>query len=206
MLTSALASANIIYDFSPDATGAHIVSGDTGPITNISTGYNWLDEPDPAAPYLAAPVRLTGMDIYTRNDFVSIGTEVVIRYVSGTSFNSFTSTISIIDDEGITSSPNNQNTTTADDHVRAFADFGSNSIITDGSMFLIGMSGYKTNIGTLMLEWTNASPPDRDGYVIGFVPTGSPDLYPGDVDLAFRLHGTTLVPDSANSLEHFSFD
>ncbi len=201
-LASTLASATIIYDFSPDATGAdYIQTGDSGPLINNSAGVNWIENPI----LDTTPFRITGMDIYTWADRVSLSTEVLIKVVRSTPAGpiqtSFTSIISVIDQSGTSSIPNNGATApdTPIDHVRAFADFGPNSIQLDGSPFIIGMSGLNSDIGALALDWNTGIPhPGRDGYLNGFDGTGAPITALFDGDLAFRLHAS--VPDSGPSL------
>lgn len=202
---SSAASAAIIYDFSPDALGAEILQADSGPTTNISSGVNWIEQPNPFGIPLTAPVRITGMDLYTRVDYVGIGTEVLIKYItlgaSGPQLTTFEAAISIIDHEGITTSPNNGDSNPDNDHVRAFADFGTNSFDLIDGPFIIGMSGLNSDIGALLLDYYSGINDDgRDGYLDGYDANGDPITHPADADLAFRLHGAPLtVPDTGSS-------
>lgn len=209
-LACSLASSAIIYDFSPDALNANVLqTGDSGPAANIATGSNWVEDPLLFGTFLPQPKKITGMDIYTSMDRVSIGDEVLITFIqligTGIQVTTFNSIISAIDFTGISENPSNIVTLPGKAFVRAFADFGSNDITIDGDPFLIGMTGLQKDIGILTMDpATGTFHPGRDGLTPGFI--GSDITFPPaqilEGDMAFRLHSS--VPDNASTLLLFS--
>ncbi|NOZ65539.1 MAG: PEP-CTERM sorting domain-containing protein [Alphaproteobacteria bacterium] len=179
VITISTASATIIWDYSPDTTGAN--GGATW--LNFSSGQNFAE-----LVTFATGGTITGMDIYSNKDRDKINDSVTIKIFAnnggtpGALITSLTEIISIIDTTGASSVAN---------VTRKFASLTNPYTYSAGS-FWIGMSGIR-NIGQMTLD-TNFPGNSQIAHFIGSSFQGEVSLG----DMAFRLHSVARnVPEPA---------
>jgi hypothetical protein len=180
------AAAAIVWDYSPATTGADIQPGSGYVWVNDSSAQNFSDQF-----LLGQDTTLTGMDIYTRDDFLSIGQSVTVRLWSdnsgtpGTLLQNFTEALAAVDTQSAGSDLSVR---------RSFANFVNPVSVLANTRYWIGMSGMDSELGQLTLTGLNAP---GDNTVARFNGT---TFFTNDSigDQAFRLHGNaTAVPTPA---------
>jgi hypothetical protein len=176
------AHATIIWDYSPDTTGATNVPS-SGSLSNLATGQNFFERV-----LFTSDVSLTGMAIYSFSLYGSVGQNVTIRIRSdsaGTpdaSLFDFTASISAVDTEGTSVNPAFSNNT------RKFATFTTPVNLLANTQYWIGMSGTTTELGQQGLNGTDAPDNGRMWRYFGTTPAlDSTD----SGDMAMRLYGDT---------------
>lgn len=189
------AHAAIIWDYSPDTTGAtDNIPGSGSTWANFATGLNFFE-----SIFFAADVSLTGMAIYSAFFAGSVGQNVTIRIRSdngGTpdaSLFDFTASISVVDTEGTSVNPAFSSSTT-----RKFAEFVTPVNLLANTPYWIGMSGTTTDLGQQGLSGTGA--PD-DSSMWAYVDTTPAFICTGCGDMAMRLYGdagVAAVPEPAS--------
>jgi len=166
------ANAAIIWDYSPDTTGA-TYGGDW---VNQSHWQNFAEKVN-----FSSNTTVGGMDIYSGSLYGNVGDIARVRFwsdnggVPGTLLSEFDEAISVIDTDG---------TATVTDWRRKHVDFSTGNLLNllANTTYWIGMSGvgYELAQGSL-------NTPD-DGQMAQF--DGASYAYPAPVgDMAFRLHG-----------------
>jgi hypothetical protein len=183
--TPGRATAAIVWDYSPETTGAAI-SPSTSWVNQISI-QNFADQF-----LLGQDTTLTGMDIYTRGDLIPfVGQSVTVRLWSDNSgipetlLQTFTDAIAAVDNQGAGSDSS---------VVRVFANFTSPVSVLANTRYWIGMSGTTSELGQLTLAGLNA-PGDNEVAIFSDTEFSFSESIG---DQAFRLHGNaTAVPTPA---------
>jgi MYXO-CTERM domain-containing protein len=179
--------AGIIWDYSPDTTGAS-VAGTTW--ANKASGQNFAERIS-----FVNPVLVTGMDIYTRANIPSVGQSATIRIradaagIPGVLLEDFVEQISIVDTVGATST----------NRVRAHVDFTTPVLLAGLTDFWIGMSGTNSELGQSGLVGVQAPDDSRMYFFSGTNPASFTNTLVGD--MAFRLFGeeqSTATPEPAS--------
>lgn len=185
-------AGSILLDYSPDATGAVIAPMGTA-FSNISGGQNFAERI-----IFDTDVLITGMDIYSLDWWNTVGNYVVVRtwdeqvgYPDIGTVDSFYSSISAMDSEGITTAP----VLSIGSYTRLHVDFGANSFnLAANTALWIGISGFQSEMGQLALSGPK-QPGNGTMYMFyGLNPAGEP--YDGD--MAMRIHGERSVPETSS--------
>ena len=177
LVVSLPARADVIWDQSPAGVG-----GTAGGAfwSNISSDQNFSD---PAI--FGGATLLTGMDIYTGPEWAQVGDSVTIRIRTGHAdlpFLEFVDTIDVVDSEGVAG---------FSDTVRAHAAFATPIALDAGVQYWFGMSG---TLEIAQISIRGGSGPLLDNLMAQY--RGTTFLqFQGLGDMAFRLHGTTAVPE-----------
>ena len=174
-----LGHAAVIWDQSPATAG-----GTTTPVgsvwVNQSTSQNFSDRV-----IFGDATLWTGLDIYTRAQFVSVGQSVTIRIRSGAAdapvLMEFVENLDVVDDEGA-----------APDTVRAHVDFAVAVALAAGE-YWIGMSGTSTELGQIGIQGGTGNL--LDDQLAQY--TGTTFMHMATVvgDMAFRVLGNANVPE-----------
>jgi hypothetical protein len=162
------------------------VAGTDGGIwSNNSLGQNFGED----SISLGSAFSVTGMDIYTRQDFATVGNSVTIRIwddlagLPSTLLYDFTESISIVDTDGV--GPFGA------DIRRVHADFTSPITLGAGS-YWVGMSG--TGYELAQTSIVNGTGAGMDGKMAQF--SGTTYQFMTNVgDAAMRLYGDEVVPE-----------
>jgi hypothetical protein len=173
--------AGIVWDYSPDTTGATInLFGPGDALNNYSAGQNFAERVS-----FASTTSVSGMAIYSYSGYGAVGDSVVVRLwsnasgVPGALLQEVNTAVSVVDIDGTSANP------AFADNTRKFASFGAFELLA-GETYWIGMSGtLPVGIGQQTLDGQGA--PDDESYFVfnGLAPYALQDLG----DLAFRLYG-----------------
>ena len=188
-IMSGPASADTLWDYSPDATGGTLVDGNW---LNKSSWQNFVEMVT-----FSNDVTLTSMDIFSSSLYGTIGMDVLVKIFSdssslpGTLLYSFTEGIDILDTDG---------TGTISDLTRKYVDF-TDDILLGAGTYWIGMSGINTNLGQAGLSGVaggDSAMAQLDGTSFSFIAdiTG---------DMAFRVYGnadngTQPIPETTTMI------
>jgi len=178
-MITATANAAVIWDYSPETTGASLSSS----WNNDSCCQNFGEQVS-----FSDPVRLDGMDIYSEEGWGTVGTPVVVRIWSdvaglpGTLMHEFKETLSIIDKDGAIHLGN----------VRKHADFTTSIVLNANTNYWIGMSGDSSQ-GFNDIKQSGLLGGVDDSSMATFSGTTFDSMSPTHVgDMAFRLHGAVV--------------
>jgi hypothetical protein len=186
--------ADLLLDHSPATTGANLLP-QVGVWSNMDIGQNFGEHFG-----FSSTEFLTGMDIYTRSEWPSLGMLVTVRLwadaagLPGTLLYEFNETVSAVDSVG---------TVAGNDNVRVHADITYQLALAANTIYWIGMSGGSVDgnsheLGLLGLGGTNA--PD-DGSMAQFSGNAGREFVSINSsvgDMAFRLEGST-IPTSGDA-------
>jgi hypothetical protein len=180
-LASVRAHAGLIWDYSPDTTGAAINRpGTVSAWVNQSAGQNFAERVT-----FGADTTVTGMAVYSASQYGNLDDSVTIRLWSDTAglpgalLDQVIASISAVDTDGASTNP------AFADVTRKFAAFAGLDLLAD-TPYWIGMSGASANLGQQGLGGAGAP---GDGGMYQFFGT-SPSFHPPFVgDMAFRLYG-----------------
>jgi hypothetical protein len=177
------ASAGIILDHSPGATGAAPNHG----ASNAQTGQHFADR-------FALPgdASVTGMDIYASpGGFVSAGDSATVSLFldssgePGTLLTRFTDNVTVVDADGVG---------TDSQSLRAHVDFTVPLTLNAGTIYWVGMAGTTRDFTQTSLTGPSAPDDSKMAMFFGSTYQGLSNIFLGD--MAFRLEGQlAAVPE-----------
>lgn len=175
---SGIASATILWDYSPDATHASVYQGYW---TNQASGQNFLE-----SVVFDSDVNITGMSIFGGTGFGSVGDGTVVKIFNGASAPGnmlfrLNETVDSID---------SLFTTTQSGLSRVHVTFDESRFLAAGT-YWFGMSG-----ASLLVQAGLSNVQDNRMWQLG---GDTPTFFPNVGDMAFQLEGNTIssVPEPA---------
>jgi hypothetical protein len=180
-------TAAIVWDYSPATTG-----GNGQPDwSNQSLAQNFLEQIQ-----FGGNTTLSGMDIYSISSFGTLGQSATIRLFGddggqpGKLIREFQEVISAVDSDGVGSVPN---------VTRKHVDFSVSLSLLPNTTYWIGMSGTAAELAQMGLQ---INPPGDGG--MWQLAGDTPQYYAATIgDMAFRLEGTTVIPEPSTFIAGF---